>query len=352
MAFISRLGIGGGGNYAYVTARVRAKKATLLPADEYARLLARDAHEIARALQEGAYKTDIDALAGRYRGAELVERATRAHLGRVYAQIQNFATGELGGMIGQYLARYDVQNLKTLLRSKFAGARPDEVLGELIPVGALADRLEELARLERLEDVPPALGASPWRRVLAPFLEGRRPGSLLALENALDHAYYEGLLRSVPIGGAANRAFRSWIQNEIDVTNLKTLFRLRFAGVTEWEPYFLPGGSDVGRETAQRLVRGTEDEVLQEISTRALSAEVVDAARSALASRSMNPITLALDRELLRDASSFSHRFPLSVLPVVDFILRKRLEADNLRAIAYGKQTQLPTETIQELVIQ
>src|SRR5919201_622335 len=61
MAFLSRLGIGGG-NYAYVAARVRVKKAKLLPADEYARLLARDANEIARALQEGAYKGDIDAL--------------------------------------------------------------------------------------------------------------------------------------------------------------------------------------------------------------------------------------------------------------------------------------------------
>jgi V/A-type H+-transporting ATPase subunit C len=65
----------------------------------------------------------------------------------------------------------------------------------------------------------------------------------------------------------------------------------------------------------------------------------------------VNAVALALDRELVRDAASFSHRQPLSVLPVVDFILRKRLEADNLRAIAYGKQTALPTETIQELLV-
>src|SRR5439155_1365262 len=154
---LARLGLGTG-NYAYVTARVRAKKAKLLPADEYARLLARDASEIARTLQEGTYKAEIDSLAARYRGAELVERAT----------------------------------------------------------------------------------------------------SLMEAENALDHAYYEDLLASVPRRGAANRAFGEWVRNEIDVTNLKTLFRLRFAGVSDWEPFFLDGGLEVRRETAQRIVRGSD----------------------------------------------------------------------------------------------
>jgi V/A-type H+-transporting ATPase subunit C len=350
-SLIFRLGRAGG-NYAYVNARVRAKKAKLLPHDEYARLLARDASEIARALQEGTYKEDIDALAARYRGAELVERATRNHLGRVYADVQGFATGRLAAMIGQYLARYDVQNLKTILRGKFSGAKPEEILADTIPAGTLAPRLEELARIERLEDVPGALQGSPWRKVLTPLLEGRRPTSLVEAENALDRAYYDELLRAIGTGGgAATRAFLNWVKNEIDVTNLKTLLRLRFAGVTEWESVFIPGGEQVGRETAQRLVRGTDDEVLAEFGQLSLATEVVDAARASLASKNMNAISLALDRELMRDASSFSHRQPLSVLPVVDFILRKKIEADNLRAIAYGKQTGLPNETIQELLV-
>jgi V/A-type H+-transporting ATPase subunit C len=65
----------------------------------------------------------------------------------------------------------------------------------------------------------------------------------------------------------------------------------------------------------------------------------------------MNAISTQLEKELIRDARDFSHRAPLSVLPVVDFILHKKIEADNLRAIAYGKQTGLPTDTIQELLI-
>ena len=339
------------GNYAYVTARVRAKKNLLLAPDTYPKLLARDASDIARFLQEGQYKAEIDELAGRYRGAELVERATRLNLGRVYQQIQDFATGDLALMIGAYLGRYDVYNVKTVLRGKFARVPPEDILSETVPAGSLAPRIPELARLERMEDVVEALRATPFHRVLAERLEGRQVNNLIDVENALDHEYYRLLLANIPNTGRANRAFLTWIRNEIDVLNLKTLFRLRFARLQEWEGYFVDGGNEVTRETATRIVRGTDDEVMQEIQSLSVDPSVVDATRQALASATVNAVATALDKELIRDAHDFSHRAPLSVLPVVDFILRKKVEADNIRAIAYGKQTGLPNESIEELLI-
>lgn len=348
--FLTRL-VGGGGNYAYVTARVRAKKTQLLTADQYPKLLAREASDIARTLQEGQYKSEIDELAARYRGAELVERATRLNLGRTYGQILGFATGQLQITIAAYLARYDVYNVKTILRGKFAGAKPEDILDETVPAGSLAPRLAELARLEKIDDVVEALRHTPFHKVLAQQLEGRQVSNLIEVENALDIAYYATLLESVGSSGNADRAFQKWIRNEIDVVNLKTLFRLRFARVTDWEPYFLAGGTDVSREAAGRIVRGTDEEVIAEVSQLDVAPEVVDAARSSLASGNLNAIATAIDKELIRDARDFSHRAPLSVLPVVDFILHKKIEADNLRAIAYGKQTGLPTQTIEELLI-
>ena len=348
--FLTRI-VGGAGNYAYVTARVRAKKNQLLGAEAYPKLLAREASEIARALQEGQYKAEIDELAAKYRGAELVERATRLNLGRTYGQIVGFATGELAVTIAAYLARYDVYNVKTILRGKFARAKPEDILDETIPAGSLAPRLPELSRLERMEDVVDALRGTPYHRVLLKHTEGRQLANLIEVENDLDREYYVALLASIPTSGRANKAFVGWIRNEIDVVNLKTLFRLRFARVSEWEPYFLPGGVDVSRDSATRIVRGTDDEVIAEVGQLDVAPEVVDATRTSLASGNISAIATALERELVRDAQDFSHRAPLSVLPVVDFILRKKIEADNLRAIAYGKQTGLDNRTIEELLI-
>lgn len=351
--FLARMfgGSSSGGNYAYVTARVRAKKNQLLGADAYPKLLAREASEIARALQEGQYKSEIDELAARHRGAELVERATRLNLGRTYGQIQGFATGGLALTIAAYLARYDVYNVKTVLRGKFAKAKPEDILDETIPAGMLAPRLAELTRLESMQDVVDALRGTPFHRVLVEHTEGKQVANLIEVENALDRAYYAELLTAIPDSGRANKAFISWIRNEIDVLNLKTLFRLRFARVTDWEPYFLPGGVDVTRDSAARIVRGTDEEVIAEVGTLDVDASVVEATRRSIASGNLSAVATSLDKELVRDAQDFSHRAPLSVLPVVDFILRKKIEADNLRAIAYGKQTGLPAATIEELLI-
>ena len=351
MAKFLGLRLGGGGNFAYVSARVRSKKAKLISPDEWPKLLLRDTSDIARFLQEGTYKDEVDELAGRYRGAELVERATRLQVGRVYSEILGYASGELSLVIGQYLARYDVYNVKTLLRGRFSNASPEQTLSETIPTGMLAGRLAELSRAESLEDLADALKSTPYGKLLAQHLEGRAPQNLMALENDLDRFYYENLLASVSTRGAANRAFHSWVRNEIDVVNLKTLFRLRFARVTDWEPYFLDGGAQVGRESAQRIVRGSDDEAISELAGMSLGADVPEAARRSIASGTVSAVAGALDKEIIRDASDFSHRMPLSVLPVVDFILRKKVEADNLRAIAYGKQTALPNETIQELLL-
>jgi V/A-type H+-transporting ATPase subunit C len=47
----------------------------------------------------------------------------------------------------------------------------------------------------------------------------------------------------------------------------------------------------------------------------------------------------------------FSYLYPLSVLPVLDYLLKKEREVYNLRAIIRGKQAGLSNEIIEELVV-
>src|SRR6267143_6220031 len=121
------------GNYPYVTARVRAKKGALLSADVYERMLQMEIPQIARVLSEGAYKEQILALATKASGVDLIELATSRNLAAVYTQIIGFSEGELRQMIGWYLDRFDVQNVKTIVRGKLFGASAAEVLEDMVP---------------------------------------------------------------------------------------------------------------------------------------------------------------------------------------------------------------------------
>src|SRR5947208_6791450 len=142
------------GNYPYVTARVRAKKAALLLPDVYERMLQMEIPQIARVLSEGAYKAEILALATKASGVDLIELATSRNLAAVYTQIIEFSEGELRQMIGWYLDRFDVQNVKTIVRGKVFGASSAEILEDIVAAGSMRESfLRSLIALPSLEEV-------------------------------------------------------------------------------------------------------------------------------------------------------------------------------------------------------
>ncbi|HWG91842.1 MAG TPA: ATP synthase A1 subunit C [Candidatus Thermoplasmatota archaeon] len=344
-----------GGNYPYVTARVRAKKAHLLPSEIYPKLLARDVNEIARTLQEGEYAEEIDRFAGKARGALLIERATRLNLGRTYQQILDMSEGELKVMIGLYLERYDIYNLKTILRGKFAGMSTEEIAAELVPAGAIPlARLEALAKLDNLQDIVTRLREFPYGRGAAKVAEGYGPTgitSLTEIENALDREYYTRLIAEFPPTNKEGRAFRSFLEREVDIQNLRTVLRLRAEEAQDMAPYFIECGTSLTLDRANRLLKAGKEEFASEVLTLKFGKRLEEGVRAYVDGKGLNPLLTALDKALIESADDFGHVAPLSVLPVVDYLLRKKIEVDNLRIIASGKESGLPDETIEGLLI-
>ena len=130
-----------------------------------------------------------------------------------------------------WTARFEISNVKTLLRSKITGERPAVVLARLTPMGAFG-RLDnqDLAHAEDVGELLRRLEAGPYasivRHARRAFEQSHDPFNLDA---ALDHGYYEGLtLRAQPLEGAAGVPFRSLMANLIDRINLVWLLRYRF----------------------------------------------------------------------------------------------------------------------------
>ncbi|MHB8584677.1 MAG: ATP synthase A1 subunit C [Thermoplasmatota archaeon] len=341
------------GNYPYVTARVRAKKRFLLEPDIWPRLLARDVNEIARTLEEGVYKKEVDELGGRYRGAVLIERATRLNLGRTYESILSASQGDLKAMLALFLGRYDADNIRTILRGKFAKLPPEEILSEIVPGGSIGlPQLEQLARVESIEEVVRGLKGTPYAAPLEAALGGRRQlDNLFDLENTIDKTYYDRLLSQVEGTNRPKAGFKAFLRAEVDVVNLKTLFRLRAEELADLQPFFLEGGAKLDLDTAQRLLKAPRDELLSELGNILPGEQVQAAAVKFLETGQLGPVVTALDKAHLASAASFGHRYPLSVLPVIDFMLRKQREVHNLRILALGKQMGLPERTLEELIL-
>ena len=65
----------------------------------------------------------------------------------------------------------------------------------------------------------------------------------------------------------------------------------------------------------------------------------------------LSGLTIALDKALVRTAEKFGRYYPLSVLPIIDYLVRKKVETDNIRIIARGKEMGLSNEVMEELLV-
>lgn len=140
-------------------------------------------------------------------------------------------SGDARAFLTFWTARFEISNVKTLLRSKMRGERPASVLARLTPMGTFG-RLDnqDLAHAEDVGELLRRLEAGPYagivRHARRAFEQSRDPFSLDA---ALDRAYYEGLtVRAQPLENTVGASFRSLMANLIDRNNLVWLLRYRF----------------------------------------------------------------------------------------------------------------------------
>ncbi|MEM0498681.1 MAG: V-type ATP synthase subunit C [Methanothrix sp.] len=333
--------------YAYITGRVRAMKTKLIPNEMYARMLNMDIPEIARYLEETQYKEEIDALAKDYSGAELIEHATFANLAKTYRKLLEVSIDEPQFLILEYLRRWDIWNIKTILRGKFYGASDSEIMKYIVPAGEL-DRefLEGLAKKDSINDVIAAFEGTDFAEALSKY-DGK---FLASVENALDKLYYFRMERAVggtlSVGGGL---LLKYVRREIDIKNLITLFRMNKAGIEAGivQENLIPGGKlseELSRMAGQPyadFVRGLEGypfwSAISDVATADLD--------------SVSRIEARLKAYLIRYAWSLSNYHPLSILPVLGYIVTKETEVANIRKIVRGKEAGLPNELIEEQMV-
>ena len=75
----------------YTYARVSAMKSLLLRRADYEKILKMDISEITKFLQEGVYKTEINALAVKYSGLRLMDHVLNQHLTRIFLKLKVIA---------------------------------------------------------------------------------------------------------------------------------------------------------------------------------------------------------------------------------------------------------------------
>ena len=256
-------------DWGYINARMRGMKSRLLDHHTLDNLILQpDIDSLIGELEKTPYRDDIIESRGKYTGVACIEYALRKNFVRTFRKILMFAKiEEAERYITIFLHRWDIQNIKTILRGKNIHATNEEILDCLIPAGELDESiLNELVRQPDPKTVIDLLATwrIPWARPLTQaFPDFARTGDLGRLECSLDRYYYEKALGSV-LGSDINKTIiRRVLTIEIDTVNIKTVLRMIRDHVDPGEAsqFLIPGGLefDIKKLTALLSLHTIDD---------------------------------------------------------------------------------------------
>ena len=343
------------GSYYYVCTRMRVRKTQLIPREEYLRILHMSLPEITLFIEGTQYKQEIDELATSFSGIDLMEVALSWNLAKEYQKILDIAPGALKSLTASYLRKWDIQNVLTILRGKVQGVKSGRIKEVLIPAGEL-DRsvLDRLLLEETPERIADALKSYRIHSVIARELSGAmEAGSFDRMENELYKQFYEGILKEARGGLKGGEYFLEYVRLEIDIKNMINLFRLmgrEAAG--DVSMVLIPGGGMYKMDDLMRMT-GIRDlkELVTALAERTTLEPLLEVLQDLKKERSIREIEILLTRFQLAQMERLSKRYPFSIYPVLTYLESKRIEVYNLRAIARGKERDLPADLIRAYLV-
>ena len=357
---VTRKTSAGGKDYGYANARIRGMKSRLLDEAFMEGLIAApDMNSLIQDMSDTEYGSDLDEALIRGRTAASIDDALKNNLVRTYRKVHGFLNEEARFIVTALLGRWDVFNVKTILRGKHMHLRAEEIAEGLLPAGALSR--VDLDAFTMLPDVKAVVDtAATWGLALAPAMrEGYvaylQSGELADLELALDR-YYSRTANALLASRRANsKIARDILGMQIDTMNLVMVFRLQKADLESInvEEFFLEGGRSISADLYRELaVMSDVDEVLDRLKGTPYGLTLDEAVLKYLEENSISIFERALEDYHMRKALAVGRGDPLGIGVAIAYLWAKQNEITNLRIIVKGKSVGMPIERVRgELIL-
>jgi len=340
--------------YIYVCTRMRVRKSKLILREEYMRMLNMSLPEITRIIQETEYKQEIDELSSSFKGIDLIEVALSWNLAKEYQKILEITPGNLKQFTRSYLRRWDIQNILTILRGKMQGEKVGKIKEILVPAGSL-DRviLDRLLAEDNPERIVEALRGNRIYPVLSrEFPATKESGSFSRMENELYKQFFSEIITEAESGIKGGNQFLDFIRFDIDIRNIKTLFRLRMDTlVDDAREMYISGGVLSSADFAALNTLRDQAEFIDQMKAKIRNSLLISLLDELKSEKVIHDVESRLTRVQLEQMERLSKRNPFSIHPILVYLEKKKYEVFNLRALARGKESKLPSDRIAEYLV-
>ena len=173
--------------------RVAIENLKLIEVDDLISLIGKDLESIRRALEDSPYREYISAISLDENDSVSLEAVLLQNYAETYKKLAKFSSGSIRNLILAVLKKFEVSNMKAMLRVTKAKISVDEAMRHIVPVGALdMNRCRAiLAESKSIDDVINSLADLEYGLIMKGIVNKReRIEDLMQLEVALDKAVY------------------------------------------------------------------------------------------------------------------------------------------------------------------
>lgn len=328
-------------NFAYPNAKLKAIGTPFINKEKLLDLLeSSSVSEILSKIEVEGYKVDED----------IEHSLDKTLIGHMENLVRSVPEGIMP-LFNAYLTKFDVEQLKKIIRMKSDGVEKEQILKKTLPVKVLTSELiSELADTKDVETIVSVLKETPFNDAFK--TETYEP---VELERMLDKYVYEKLRTSilrvdVDVAPCVSR----FVGRYADIMNLKILIRSRKMGYEPGviESFLLGKGRELAEWKLHEMSMATNvQEIISETEGTAYAQPLKETLPEYEKTGGVYPLEAALDRELLKTVSALSVEYGLTAGIPIRFAVAKEYEVRNINAILKGAAEGLTSEKIKPLLI-
>lgn len=321
--------------YLYSVTRIRALETKLIEKSKLERMIeAKDGEEVFKILSETEYAVLISELSG----VSDYETMLAKELVRTYSLINQISPSpELTNI---FLYKYDIHNLKVLLKSSFLGEENDYLL---IDIGTIPiNKLKEYVKEKDYSELNPII-RNGIENINNSFSYKADPQ---VIDFILDKSLFELMYKTAY--ESKSMFLVDYLKSLIDLTNIKSLIRLKDIGLGRdyLEKVIIDNG---------KLDKGFFVEMFDEPTEMLIEKLVVsdyhkvieEGISSYLKTKRLTKFEKLSDDYVFEIAKRGKY-IAFGIEPIIGYILAKENEIKAIRMIMVGKINEIPNEVIRE----
>lgn len=339
--------------YPYTYLRTIIMKKNLLKRADYDKILKMGAEEIGKYLEEFEYKKEIDELAIEYQGIELIEKTLQLNLGNTFLKLLKISPADLKLLINLYIKRYEIENIKTIMRGKFCNFDVEQTKKSMnllsLQGQSLFDRLLTQKNIEDQINLLSFIDEKDKRLAQDHFKEHN---NLTIAENVLDKYYLTYVKSQLRYLSQEGKLYKKSLLCEIDVQNIKLLLQLKTQKINEQViKDLIVSHGNLKKEVIDKLIKLDAERILKELENTFFKEIAEKYSKEKPEDIDFMKLEVDLDRFLLEQSRKLIRQHPMTVDVILGYMFLKDLEVKNLTRIIKSKQLKLDEKFIDQTIV-